>query len=70
VIENDGSELVANPSLALITMCEYVLTLEGVGLPLSAPVELLKVAQEGLFLIANRSVRPFGSDAVGVKEYD
>ncbi len=40
-----------------------------VGVPVSAPVNVLKVAQAGLLLIENASVSPLASDAVGENEY-
>lgn len=39
------------------------------GVPLSLPVLVLKLAQDGLFAMANVSVLPSGSFAVGVNEY-
>src|SRR5688500_11539016 len=66
---NDGSEVRFVPSLALITMLEYVPTLVAVGVPVSAPVEVLKVAQAGRLLIDHVSARPSGSEPVGRNAY-
>ena len=38
-----------------------------VGVPLRRPVDALKLAHEGLFVILNVSGLPSGSEAVGVK---
>jgi hypothetical protein len=43
-------------------------TLASVGVPVSAPVELLKVAQEGTLEALKVSVSPSGSAAAGVNE--
>jgi hypothetical protein len=56
------------PSLTLIMMLEYVPTSAAVGVPLSWPVLVLKVAHEGLLLIEKVSGLPLGSVVVGVKE--
>ena len=42
---NAGSEVRLVPSLALITMLEYVPTFDAVGVPVNAPLVVLKVAQ-------------------------
>ena len=63
---NAGSEADSWPSLTLITMLANVPAL--VGVPLKAPVEVLKVAQDGRFWTLKVSAIPCGSDAVGVKE--
>jgi hypothetical protein len=39
------------PSLTLIVMLEVVPTLAAVGVPLSCPVDVLKLAHAGLFEI-------------------
>ena len=57
------------PSLALMTMFEYVATFAVEGVPDSRPVDVLNVAQEGRFAIENVSVSPSGSVAVGWKLY-
>jgi len=49
-------------------MFENVPTLELEGVPLTAPVDVLKAAQEGRFCTLNVSVSPAGPLAVGVKE--
>jgi len=38
------------------------------GVPVSAPVEVLKLAQVGVFLMENVSGLPSGSEAEGAKE--
>ncbi|HEV2443505.1 MAG TPA: hypothetical protein VGT07_13355 [Steroidobacteraceae bacterium] len=50
-------------------MFEYEPTFEALGVPVSVPVELLKVAQLGVFVIENVSVLPLGSVVVGVNVY-
>src|SRR5579864_4669959 len=50
-------------------MFEKVPTLELEGVPLSAPVDVLKVAHAGKFWTLNVSFSPAGPLAVGVKEY-
>jgi hypothetical protein len=57
------------PSLALIAIPEYVPTCEAVGVPVSAPLAVLNVAQAGRFVIAHVSVRPSGSEPVGRNAY-
>src|SRR5688572_4491270 len=44
-------------------------TFAAAGVPVSSPVVVLKLAQLGLFVIANVSVPPSGSLAAGVNEY-
>ena len=46
-MENAGKAADARPSLTLITMFEYVATFEAAGVPVSLPVEELKLAHEG-----------------------
>jgi hypothetical protein len=65
-----GSEAVALPSLARITMFEYVPTFAAKGLPDNVPLDVLKLAQAGLLTIENVSVLRSGSDAVGRKLYE
>lgn len=65
--ENAFSDVVLEPSLTRIWMLFHNPT--AVGLPLSLPVLLLKLAQLGLFAIVNFSVCLSASLAVGVKEY-
>src|SRR5215467_7600043 len=66
---NAASEADACPSFTVITMFENVPTLEVEGVPVRAPVEVLKAAQAGLFCTLKVSVRPAGPLAVGVKAY-
>jgi hypothetical protein len=53
VIENGAREAVDTPSLTVMMMLEYVPTFTSVGVPVSSPVLLLKVAQVGLPEIEN-----------------
>jgi hypothetical protein len=73
VTENAGSEALEAalevPFETPITMPELVPTLLEPGVPARLPVELLKVAQLGLFEMENVSAAPFASEAVGVNEY-
>ena len=69
VIENGASEADALPSDTEITIPELVPTLEEVGVPVRAPVVLLKLAQLGLFWIEKVSLPPLGSVALGTKLY-
>jgi len=55
------------PSLTEIVM--PLLVPAAVGVPASLPVDVLKVAHEGLLAILNVSASPFGSFAVGVNAY-
>ena len=68
-IANAGSEVVAFPSLTLMTMFEYVPTCVVVGVPDTLPVEALNVAQLGLFVMLKVSVSLFASEAEGWKVY-
>jgi hypothetical protein len=54
------------PSLALMTILELVCAL--VGVPESCPLEMLKLAHEGLFATENDSALPAESVAVGLNE--
>ena len=65
---NAGNAALDVPSVTLITMFEYVPTFAAAGVPLNWPVLLLKVAQDGLLLIAKVSVFALGSVVVGAKE--
>ena len=69
VIENAASDVVALPSLARITMFEYVPICASVGVPLRRPVEVLKDAHAGLFEMLKVRESPFESLAAGVNEY-
>ncbi len=62
----DGSAADDTPSDTMIMMDENVPVAEGV--PDSLPVEVLKVAHDGLLRIENVSVLPSGSFAVGWNE--
>jgi hypothetical protein len=66
---NEASEAVAAPSDTLITMFEYEATSAPVGVPLSVPLDELKLAHAGRLLIENVNGSLSGSLAVGVNEY-
>ncbi len=68
-IANAGSDVVAFPSLTRMTMFEYEPACEDAGVPLNRPVEVLNVAQLGLFAMLKASVSPFASEAEGWKVY-
>src|SRR5688572_17403494 len=65
-----GSCEIALPSEASIRMEPLIPTLASDGVPVSAPVVVLKVAQAGTFVARKVSGSPSGSAAVGVNEYD
>ena len=67
-IAKAGSETLALPSLTEMMMFAYEPTWAVEGVPVSAPLEVLNVAHDGLFWIANVSALPSGSFAVGVNE--
>ena len=69
VIENAASDAEDVPSLTEIAMPEKEPTLLDDGVPVSAPVVVLKLAQLGLLMIENVSVLPLGSVVLGVKLY-
>jgi hypothetical protein len=69
VIVNGLSDADSWPSLTLITILLYEPTCELLGVPVSAPVAMLKVAQAGLLLTEKEIGLPSGSLAVGWKEY-
>lgn len=50
-----------------MTMLDVLPTFAVLGVPSNAPVVVLNWAQVGLLEMENFSVRPLGSDAVGVK---
>ncbi len=62
-----GSDLLALPSLTLMTMLVYVPVV--CGTPDNRPVLVLKFAQYGLFLMVKFSVSPLASDALGRNAY-
>ena len=66
VMVKAGSDAVAVPSDTEMAMFEWVPA--DVGVPLSRPVVVLNVAQEGLFAMPNASVWPSGSETAGVNE--
>jgi len=68
VMLNGASDADAWPSLSLIPMFEIVPTLELEGVPLTVPVAMLNVAQEGRFWTEKPRVVPDGPLALGVKE--
>jgi hypothetical protein len=63
VIEKAGREIVPVMLVALITMLPKVPTLTVVGVPVNAPVDVLKVAHEGMLLM----LKLVAFVAVGVK---
>jgi hypothetical protein len=63
---NEASDAEREPSDTLIFTPDVVPV--ELGVPLSFPVDVLKLAQEGLFAMENVSVLPSGSLAVGVNE--
>jgi len=67
-IEKVVSEAVLVPSLTLIAMFASVPAFPLAGVPESVPVDVLKLAQEGMFAIEKTSVLPVLLVAVGVKE--
>ena len=64
-IEKVGSDADDVPSLTVILIFEYVPTCAVVGIPVRLPVELLKLAHDGLLVIEKLSVLPSASVAVG-----
>ena len=58
------------PSLAEMLMLLYVPTCAALGVPLSAPVDVLNDAQAGALLTLNVSVSPSGSLTAGVNKYE
>lgn len=65
---NAGRVAFFQPSLTAITMFGYVPMLPAEGVPESCPVLLLKVAHEGMLVIAKTTGRPNVSVAEGVNE--
>jgi hypothetical protein len=68
-MENAASAAFAVPVLTLMVMSAYAPSCALVGVPLSSPVAMLKLAQEGLCAIEKLSVLPAGPLAVGVNAY-
>ena len=68
VIEKAGRLADSEPSEAVMTMAANVPALAAAGVPESRPVDVLKLAHDGLFEMLNVSAWPSGSDAVGVNE--
>ncbi len=68
VMEKAGKDALDAPSATLITIPVYVPTFAAVGVPLSWPVVVLKVAQDGLPVMENVSVPPAASEALGWNE--
>jgi hypothetical protein len=66
VIANAVSDAFNVPSPTLIAMPLVAPTSPAAGVPVSAPVLVLKLAQAGLFVMLNVRVSPSGSLAVGV----
>ena len=69
MIENGPIVALASPSETEILMPLYTPTSASVGVPLSLPVDVLKLAQPGFPVIENVSVSLSESSAVGVKLY-
>src|SRR5487761_197834 len=67
--ENAAKEALLVPSLTEMPIFEYVPTFELLGVPLSWPVEVLKVSLLGMLVIEKVSVPPLGSVVVGVNVY-
>jgi hypothetical protein len=68
VTVNAAKEAEEEPSLVEIAMFEKVPTLALLGVPLSLPVVVLKLAQEGRLETEKVSVLPLGSVVLGVNE--
>jgi hypothetical protein len=69
VIADDGSDVVARPSVTLMTMPDVVPTFAVVGVPLSRPVVVLNVAQVGMPVMLNVNGSLSASLAAGWTEY-
>jgi hypothetical protein len=67
-IEKAGSDTLVAPSVTLITMFASVPASAFEGVPASAPVAVLKLAHEGMFVIEKTSAPPFPLAPVGVNE--
>lgn len=69
VRSNAGKETRSVPSVTEMTIPRVIPTLLAPGVPVSAPDEVLNVAQAGLFTIENVSVSPSASAADATKLY-
>jgi hypothetical protein len=69
VMVNAGSAAEPADALASISILSSAPTFDADGVPESEPVELLKAAQAGLFLMLKLTVWPLGALTVGVNEY-
>ena len=67
VMVKAGSEACCVPLLTLITIFEFVPTWLALGVPESAPVEELKLAQAGWFCTEKVNAVPLGALVVGWK---
>ena len=67
VIAKAGSDVFAAPSVTEMTMFDVVPTLPAAGVPFRRPVDVLKLAHDGLLLIENVKAWPSGSEAAGLK---
>jgi hypothetical protein len=67
MIVKAASDAEDGPSVTEIMILGSVPTSVAVGVPVSAPVVVLKLAQEGLFWMLKVRVDPLGPLAVGVK---
>jgi hypothetical protein len=65
VIVKAGREAVCVPSLTLMTIGPDVPTSAAAGVPLNCPLVVLKLAHEGLPVMAKVSVLAFASEALG-----
>jgi hypothetical protein len=63
-----SNEVSATPSDTEMTMPVVVPRFSSPGVPLSAPVDVLNVAQDGMLVMRNESVLPSASVARGVKD--
>src|SRR5688572_12192826 len=68
-MRNAGSWVAAFESLTSMVIMPDMPTLASVGVPVSAPVVTLNVAQAGTLDALKVSGSPFGSAAFGVNEY-
>jgi hypothetical protein len=66
---NGAREALLLPSLAAMTISPDVPTSPAVGVPVNAPVVVLKLAQAGWPVIEKVTVPVLAADTVGLKEY-